>query len=702
MSVRNERPGTLLFPLDAIATSFDSESTISVGVIHHPFNWFKQPEAMRPLKQLLESLVDIVITSHEHSPLISETNYGKQISVVHVEGGALQELKHPQNSSFNVLKIELGGSPKISSCTFNWEGTFYKRLDQFADRELNSRHRIDKHFRLSTSFEQFVDDAELPIVDSAGRAISLSDCFTYPDLRDFGDIAAHSEWKRVRAEDARETILTANYVLISGAESSGKSSLAKTLFRDLHHSGKLPLLLNGRNLKSLENLPSLRKSFERAVKSQYAKLAAENFEQLDAARKVLIIDDFDTSPIESEQLTSAIKFFKESFGCVILLVSEDAIADSFDGSSDAAAAMAGFQRFSICEFGHLRIEALASKWLSLSSDSRDEGTSLREEIDRVCRVLEHTLKTNAIPHHPWILLVLLRQVYVTDEVAAKNGSYGHLYNAVITAALARSKVTSVDIKTKYTYLSHFAKELYNKRQPTLDAEEMKSLHQSYCDLYDLELDYKATIEDLVNTGLLRDEDGIIAFRAKYSYCFFLAWYLNRHVHQEEVRSTIRELCGQLFHDESANTVVFLAHLCGDPIVLSEMKAAAGVLLGSLAPCNLTEDVQFLDQLNPKTFQLELPSTPADQNRRDRLEAKDEAIVEREPRMHDGRGITTHPSPKAKNSEAEIQRDGCGPLAKPCRSLAKFCGMKLEQSKRPTSSKRLSRFAFLDDDLLRIF
>ncbi len=67
MCARGQEPGALLFPVGEIrppdgAGAPDYEITL----LHHPFGWFKQPEAMRPLREAIEPISDMILTGHEH------------------------------------------------------------------------------------------------------------------------------------------------------------------------------------------------------------------------------------------------------------------------------------------------------------------------------------------------------------------------------------------------------------------------------------------------------------------------------------------------------------------------------------------------------------------------------------------------------------------------------------------------------------
>ena len=320
----------------------------------------------------------------------------------------------------------------------------------------------------------------------------------------------------------------------------------------------------------------------------------EQYEQLPRDNRVLIIDDYDQATLRTGTYVEVVNYFRSVFSQVVVIVSEDYLQGEHHDQATNPSPFGDFMRLAICEFGHLRLESLANKWLTLSSTfQRETSSSLMDDVARTCKFIQQTLRSNAIPHHPWVLLVLLRQAGNRDQSGPKNGSYGHLYNAIITAALSRSKIGSIDIQSKYTYLANLAHTLYQQRTATLSDEEMRRFNADHWAHFDVHLDYEPLRDDLVNTGILRMTVDMSPF-AKYSYCFFLAWHLSRNIHKSAIQSTISELIARLYHEESANTVVFLAHLSTNPLILEEMRRCAASMFAGVTPANLDSDVAFLE------------------------------------------------------------------------------------------------------------
>jgi hypothetical protein len=62
-----EQPGSLSLPIDGLLPNLIPQAQYVLALLHHPWNWFKQPEIMRPLRDRLEELSDVILTGHEHA-----------------------------------------------------------------------------------------------------------------------------------------------------------------------------------------------------------------------------------------------------------------------------------------------------------------------------------------------------------------------------------------------------------------------------------------------------------------------------------------------------------------------------------------------------------------------------------------------------------------------------------------------------------
>ena len=81
--------------------------------------------------------------------------------------------------------------------------------------------------------------------------MTLTDIFVAPDFREFLPLTIKRRAARdfVAGNKVMKEIALEPYHLITGAEKSGKTALAKKIYLEAHTRGIVPVLLNGREIK---------------------------------------------------------------------------------------------------------------------------------------------------------------------------------------------------------------------------------------------------------------------------------------------------------------------------------------------------------------------------------------------------------------------------------------------------------------------
>jgi hypothetical protein len=239
-------------------------------------------------------------------------------------------------------------------------------------------------------------------------------------------------------------------------------------------------------------------------------------------------------------------------------------------------------------------------------------------------------------------MIVLQQAQ-SGQPTVRGGSYGHLFESVVTQILNRSKFPKISISAKHKYLAALAFELHNRNAATLLESDAKVWHESYWRGIGASVDYDKFINDLAGVSVIQVVEGAVSFRYKYHYCFFVAYYLAENIKLEPIRRIIRQICSQLYHPESGDILLFLSHLSNDEIVFDEMLRTADVLLQKSPDANLSLDVEKLNRLEKTAPTLALPDTPPDANRIKDLEMKDERVAERSSAYSDGSSLSARPS-----------------------------------------------------------
>lgn len=656
MCRRKDNPGTLHFPVELISPGDTSPYSYVMAAIHHPFNWLSQPESMRPVRDNLHSTCDLILTGHEHVP---ENVVHHSASVVtHSLGGVLADVNDATISSFHIATLDFDSGTQTLT-TYAWRADVYAVLHHTQPVTLvRNINRQSDRLALDQKYSEWLEDVELPLQANAtannkqgNGSMRLADLFIFPDIRQYDPRHPTGEFKRISSGSVQESLAQESRTLITGFESSGKTSLAKRMFATLRNSGLVPVMLTKDDISRRVTQATLKQSLNKAIRRQYRSLTAEEFWQLPSDLRVLIHDDVH---LMLPQLTEKEAFdgFLGQFSKVLLLGdSEISIAEL--RSADRDALLFEFHRFHICEFGHTLLRDLTGRWIKATRQDLTKG-EFDGEVLRICRVVEHVLSMDAIPHQPWILLVLIQEADNNDEVAAKNGSYGHLFESIVTAALSRSSFHSLDIRSKYTYLAELAYFMFSRRLTTLDEGQVIEFHRAHCAKYDIDIEYDATIEDLGAVGIVRRVAGEVYFKTKYSYCFFVAWFLSQNLPFPGTKDILKQIITELHYSDIANIVVFLAHLTSDPIVLELVSSVAGSTFKDIPVAMLEDDLGPIATFGQADF-VKLVELSPEESQRLVAEAKDTELHKRDARVTDGRAIQLSESHEVDSADNEFRK-----------------------------------------------
>ncbi len=634
MCYRSQKMGTLLFPIDKFKpTNNGFTPDYEISLIHHPLDWFKQPEIMRPLREVIESNSDLILTGHEHVGRLTKTEVHGQASHEYREGDALQEGVDGKISGFHILRLDFELSEQHLT-TYQWNSSsvtegYVRTLGPVINALGKNLQRINQESRLSTDFKERLDDSELPVTHSKQGKLRLTDFFIYPDIMEL-DKKNSSLNQRIKGEEILQTIKHVKRVLLVGPDRCGKSSLAKKLFADLHKGGFAPLFAMGKGLK-VASAGKINRHLESLVKQQYELLQPELYWQLPAHQRVLIIDDLHNGPADHAERELFLEELERVFEYIIVVGAlEFLLEDLFSpesSSKNVQSRLWKYNHYRILPFGHVRCDQFVRKWVSLDRSQSSDQTNHR--VLEISGALRHFLKNNPIPQFPWVVLIIVQLADVPDLPYAENGSYGHLLQALITAALAKSRL-KLPVNGKYRWLSELANKMHVEKRSTLSDREARELHEVYRREYGvLELEYSAVRDDLTEAGVLRFADYEISFRQSYTYCYFVAWHLSQRIHanDETARADVYALCKNLYHEDTANVLVFLAHLTPSHTVLDAMIAHASELFSDSTETDFASDVVAINSLYGKGQLLSLPSRGHDANKQLLQEKEDSKSAE---------------------------------------------------------------------------
>ena len=627
LSQLHEQPGSLIFPHEIIP-KLKVSADVSVGVLHHPYNWIK-PDYMHKFRDRLESITDFIITGHEHT--IDKRRGGGRGNVnTYLEGGVLQTSGDPAQSEFYSVLIDTVAK-KQRIIGFAWKGTCYEPLNCEDPQQYHlwedftqNRFRVSQTFQLQPHFISYLDDPELTLTHHVQGQLRLSDIYVFPDLKRV-NLAGERTTKIVRGESVPDFITQNPCLFIIGDDVSGKTSLAKRLFHHLRGIGDVPVLIDASRVSL--SLNNTQEEIEASFLKSYQQTALENYRQLDRANRVLSIDNYHRLKLSPRGKVDLIhKLRQHSFRLVVLAHDLEVTVQDFSEAGDIVTGELPFAYYAILPFSLLRRNRLVEKWLLLSATATNDTTQFVRNLERLTRTIDTIVGKNYVPAYPAYVLAILQATEAGTEIDLHASTHGYLYELFIKATITK-RSSALVFNVLCAYLSHIAYWMFTNQRKNMTVAELQSLHEALHSKYEVLPDFDRQTSQLVEMQLIAHQNDSLTFRHPYIHYYFLALYFRDHISEQKIAADIRLLASQLYKEESANTLLFLAHLSKDKIVLDALLAVAESQYSGCAEAKLEEDVVFLNQLNGTVNKVKIPERSLAVTRQEDLEIQDAAREE---------------------------------------------------------------------------
>ena len=633
LSKRNEVPGTLFFPVSLASTSHSSSdpADVSVALLHHPLNWL-EPTNARTFGAYLARTCDVVLTGHEHVPSQSRRSTDTGSEVSYVEGAVLQASDDVATSGFHVIWLDIPARRQMT-LTYSWSGTHYRARQtptwvDFARNPLLAQEALENNEQWS----DWLDDPGTAFTHPRRAKLRLSDLYIYPDLtRRSVDPVVNKKDRRVDGRDLAEFIASKQTVVLTGPSDSGKTSLAKRLYVDLRQRcGSVPILVLGRQLHKLKKDTFL-KLFVQAFGEQYAPSQADRYKQLDAARRVIIVDDFEQARLSPKARAAFVAAARRFAGTVVIFADDLFMVHRLSHrAKDRNDGLGDFEHCAIREFGYRLRGTLIERWHGIGYEMVEPPPDIEHRIAATEKFVDTVLGKNLLPAVPLMVLMILQTAEAATNPGAGLGAYGYLYEMLITRALHRASTSVADVDTKYAYLAHLAYAVYRSDAMVgLSRESVEQVSDNYFRRYRIRFSVDAMLADLEKIDILYSMEGWYSFRYKYIYCYFVARYFRDCAPNEpRTREEICAMVNRLHVEDYANVLVFYLYLTRDLDVIQRVLGVARQVYANHEPCDFDADVGFVNTLYTKHEMLRLPSgDPAEH--RDEERARLDRLAENE-------------------------------------------------------------------------
>ena len=598
VSKLKEDPGRLYFPISQYEHKRSSDANVRLVVMHHPLNWFGQT-AYKPLKTFLRQVANILISGHEHQANVGLLNDADTGESAFIEGCVLQGDKGLTDSSFNVAVLDLNSSQFLST-RYLWANGIYTQTEDGSWADYHDMPvKKSNSFAISTAFQETLNDPGAYFKHPGRASITLADIYVYPDLRKVGN---GEEKKRNFISSSQLLVpeVTSAGVLVEGEEKAGSTSLLLQLYSRYHERGFVPVLVNGKELRRATDA-EIDALVKRAVEVQYGKPFFEQFSQLSADKKILLLDGFDDSPMKAaDARADFLCALKKRFKHMVVTTGDMfEMREMLDG--DASKQLMSLQHHKLQPFGYQLRSQLIQRWFSLGADGTVDEAAFIARCDQAERMMDAIMTKSIVPAHPIYLLTLLQSIEAGRSGDFKESAMGYYYQYLLTEAFQNSGVRADKLTEKFQYAAHLAWEFHLNDRRDLSALELREFNTRFSKDW-VTVDFSEQLKLLLDARVLYRVGEDYQFRYPYIYYYLKGQYLSENLSDLAIRAYIGRCCEHLYVRDHANTVLFLAHHTNDDFVLTSIADSMHGLFKAHAPVtfdNHTEGVKRLIEDAPK-------------------------------------------------------------------------------------------------------
>lgn len=629
LSQIHEQASKLLFPIQRYDKSlFESKADLTVSIMHHPFNW-ENPDNKRLFSRHIESTSDITLIGHEHQSSCSAISDFCGNYTEFVEGAVLQDTDDTDNSGFNLIKYNFSNMTH-NILRYKWNGTIYNVIENTGcvpcKRSLLSNKTI---FNITEDFEKYINDVGATFTHPYKSCLQLEDFFIFPDLRRINKISTDEpvekvKFDRISSEKLINFSKEQSKLLITGDEKSGKTALARMLYKYYYNNDYIPILIDGERIRD-SSFVNVNKYIMKNLESQYLNNISGEYNQLSKTSKVLIIDNFHKCKLNNKSKKA---FFDEiSLYYSYIVVLGDSLLQIKTLHENI---FSEFEKYEIIEFGHLLRNKLIEKWNTLGRNQFVESSELLHINQESSRVVNTIIGKNYVPSYPLFILTILQTIEMGRSQDLKESAYGYYYQFLITQSLSKIKAKHDEIEAYYNFMTELANVLSNKDLHEISKEEFFDFHKKFCNEdYKISssftdfINFEKLAANLVSVNILENINSTYKFKYKYVYYYSLSKYLADNITLPEIREDINSMCSKLYLQENANTIMFLIHHSKDPYIIDEIIKISSQIFSQISPLTLENDIESINSLIDSIPQLVLENIDAKEYREKKLAIEDD-------------------------------------------------------------------------------
>lgn len=576
-----------------------TEDDIVIVLLHHDEAWLDWDSA-EIWKKYYKNYADVVFVGHDHtSEIVLKDNYGAATNYF-VKGNQLYSSYHPEQSGFNILKINLETNIE-RFFSYKFDGTIYKNMLDTKSNIFRRNRFIQTGVELKAEFLDYLEDMDIDLTNKVKGTLKLSDIYVYPVLKG-GKIDSKKEKKYYREkEDILAVIKEEKYILFYGEKEYGKTALVKKLYKDFFDIKFYPVIVDATKLKT-DDGDDLNKIIADFYCSQYNNLEEEIILQMDSEKKVCIIDNLEDALVSDKVLKKILHYLTCKFGIVLITSNLQNDMLNFVKNVEVKEYLENkFTKLYIQEIKRYMRNKLVNKWLLLEDNERDVNSQefdvlRRNKLSRI----QNVMKTGFFNKTPIEFLLVLSYLDNYEKMNTNYSRYSYIYECLILDKINEIADGDTNEATMYrTILEQLAYRIYNDNDGE-DVDESLLLKV----ISDYKEDYRGSKDgyiDIVNNiskyKILEMKNSKYRFKHSYMYYYFTGSYIQNQLPPLEKSKKINQIFSDLSKEINFNIALFLAYDMNVQYeILPQVQEICNGLLSQYKDFKYTKQKELLEKL----------------------------------------------------------------------------------------------------------
>lgn len=522
-----------------------TKADINVLVMHHSIEWFNSSCKDR-LRKIISKKYSLVLTGHEHTPIGESRNINGTGEVQYVQGNALYGYA-TEGNGFCVVNMDFE-SDNMVGYSFLWNESFYV-----------PQKILDAPMKDCTGGQFTVKREFLEIIDKDNSKRKIDDYYVFPSLtyNTCKEYEEEVEKHDVETEsDLMDVVGQYNKIMIAGEHKSGKTLLAKRMFRAFLRQRKIPLLLTTSDV----NKKKIEKTIEYAFYEQYdsENEAYELFKQTKKNNKIVLFDE--ANLISQNTLKVLLGFFEDNFGKIIVFSEEKIDLDIKKQVIDMMVEVDTLNMV-IKPFLYIKRKKLISNILSCDKNAEID---IDKETHKINELINAQIKYFDL--NPEFIINFVNQYERDYRFQFSSGL--NVFNIVYESAIRNRIIANsenidatlvINILRELAFYMHFGKKSF------VGIDEISTVIEEYKKNYRQKINIRFFIDATIKAKILIDTDNELRFKDHTLVAYFVAQALNHKYYQDEdIKGNLEYLLKNLCFSINSDIVLFLALITNNP------------------------------------------------------------------------------------------------------------------------------------------